>query len=54
MAGVAGDGKSRLRMIRIGGPVVFLHVTGAASPAGQVVVPVYVALQAGQIGVLSG
>jgi len=35
-------------MIRIRGPVVVLHVTGAASAAGQVVVPIHVTLRTGQ------
>lgn len=54
MASVTGGGKSRLRMIRVGGGVVVLHVTGAASGPGQVIIPVHVALRARQIGVRSG
>jgi hypothetical protein len=51
---VAGGGKSGQDMIWIGGGVVVLHVTAAARTAGQVVVPVYVALRARQIRVRSG
>ena len=54
MASVAGSGKSRLRMIRIRGAVVILHVTGGTRAASELVIPVHVALRARQIGVRSG
>ena len=54
VASVAGSGESGLGMIWIRGAVVVLHVTGAASSTGQLVVPVHVALRARQTGVCSG
>lgn len=52
VARVTGGGESRRLMVRIGGVVVVIHVTGAASTAGQVVVAVHMALRAGESGVL--
>jgi hypothetical protein len=54
VASVAGGGESRLGMIRICGAVVVLHVAGAADAAGQVIVPIHMALRARQIRVRSG
>ena len=48
---LTGGGEFRLHVIRVGRPVVILHVAGGARGAGQVVVAIYVTLGALQVGV---
>ena len=54
MAGVARGGESSRLVIRIVGIVVIVHVARAAGITVELVIAVYVALQAGQLEVRPG